>query len=114
MFYKYNMVEARREAAERHILACKVAPIHSTKYIAEFGILYLQDIAKRGLPDCYESFDDFLCDFCTDFSWTPKDRDEQLRGVLADSRFPAIVVGIQDMFGFDMKEELDKVLRGED
>ncbi len=111
MFYKHNMVEAGRAADEWYTLACKVAPIHSTKWFAEYNILHLQDIAKKGLPDCYESFDDFMYDFYPDFAWTPKDSKEQLGMVVADSRCTAIVVGIQDMFGFDMKDEFDRALR---
>jgi hypothetical protein len=99
MFYKHDIAAAQ----ELRMVLSEQAKGSS----AEFQILHLQHIAEHGLPDCYDSFGSFLFDFYPDFSWTPHASMTQMQAVVNDTRFPHIAQQIQNMFGFDMRAELE-------
>lgn len=103
-FYKHNMEQSRQEHAIRFTKAGQqnIIPV-----LAENQILHLVDIAKRGLPDCYDSFDEFLSDFWPDFSWTSNKAIPEIVAVLADRRFAFTIVPIlKEIWGIDMDEIL--------
>jgi len=103
-FYKHDIVQSRHDHAVRITKARlqSIIPI-----LAENQILHLVDIAERGLPDCYNSFNDFLSDFWPDFSWTHVKAIPEVAAVLIDSRFKKIVPILKETWGIDM----EKVLR---
>lgn len=106
-FYPHDMAVSRRESADRRQKAGVQSRI---PVLAEYQILHLVDISERGLPDCYDSFKDFLFDFWPDFSWKKEQSDPEVRAVLDDPRFKEIVPVLKNTWGVDMEEELQKGL----
>lgn len=102
-FYKWDIKQSRLEHDERF---AKAKAQDSIPVLAENQILHLVEIAEKGLPDCYDSFEDFLCDFWPDFSWTPKECIPEIKAVLADPRFKTIVPVLKETWNVDMEEEL--------
>ena len=103
-FYKEGSIkESRREHDERFQ---KAQAQNNIPVLAENQVLHLIDIAEKGLPDCYNSFDEFLSDFWPDFSWTPKKSVPEITAVLADSRFKKIVPVLKETWGVNMEKEL--------
>jgi hypothetical protein len=109
-FYKHDMEVSRRESSERMQKAKAQDKIPT---LAEYQILHLVDIAERGLPDCYDSFEDFLFDFWPDFSWNEEKSHPEIQAVLDDPRFKKIVPVLKETWGIDMEEDLKRGLRGE-
>jgi hypothetical protein len=127
-FYKHNREESLAESDARYEQAELRGPCNSVEWFAEQQLLHLQDIAERGLPDCYNgigtSLDgppgtpeeeeqdegDCLYDFYADMPWNDK-AVKVIELMLSDERFPAIRDRIkQDWDGFDIEEDLRKAL----
>lgn len=81
----------------------------STENMATPQLALLQERAKE-LPDCYNSFEDFLWDFWPNFSWNSEGRAPQLKFLLALAGIDEVCEEIKTKYGFDMKEELETVL----
>lgn len=106
-FYKHDLKRSRRESNKR---MQKAKAQRGIPILAEDQILHLIDIAKNGLPDCYTSFDGFLPDFWSDFSWSPKQSMPEIKAVLADTRFKEIIPVLKETWGIDMEKELQNGL----
>lgn len=101
-WWNHDLEYSRNDSNERMAKAKiqNVIPI-----LAEYQILHLLDIAERGLPDCYETFEDFLTDFWPDFSWN-RDSIIEIKSVLGDPRFKKIVPILKETWNVDMVEVL--------
>jgi hypothetical protein len=105
-FYKHNIDDSRNRHVEIHKVALKSGPVYSNAWYAECSILQLEHVAINGLPDCYESFIDFLC-YYPSLSWKPEERNRQIRLILDDSRLPSIVERIKADWDFDLQAEFE-------
>lgn len=110
-FYKHNVEESRKL---RDGWRKQLADVQGRAYHANFAILQLQHVAEHGLPDCYTSFGDFLCDFYPDLSWNASHSSIEIQLILKDDRFDAIVDSIKKDWEHDMRAELQAALKMED
>jgi len=69
--------------------------------ILEREIARMESILKDGLPACYSDFEDFLCDYGPDFSWTSEVTIIQLDELLASARWLELAEQIKTSSGFD-------------
>lgn len=63
----------------------------------------LQKILDKGLAPCYDDFQDFLCDWGPDFSWTPAATIIQLDELLASQEWLALAEQVKVAHGHDFK-----------
>ena len=98
-FYSHDIAASRAQRSHWTDLAETQAAI---PVLAEFAILHLVDVSERGLADCYDDFNDFLCDFWPDFSWNPEACQAEVTAVLADSRFQCIIPNLNAEWGIDI------------
>ncbi|MFA5750431.1 MAG: hypothetical protein WC895_04370, partial [Candidatus Shapirobacteria bacterium] len=107
-FYPHDVQLARQRRNKRQQEASKKHPSKTRKWFAEYNLLQLQEIVDNGLDDVYGSFEDFLFDFFTDFSWDAG-ASEEAQLMLADPRFSSIASKIKEDWGTDIKDELEKL-----
>lgn len=112
--YSRTIDEARILHDTHHRLADTKYPKHGSDWFAELKILELQYIGEHGLPDCYESVDEFLYDFWPGLPWNTKGLHEAINFILADERFPAAKAAVLNTIQFDMEVELRKGLEYND
>lgn len=75
---------------------------------ALFKLLY---IAEKGLPDCYESFEEYLFDFYPSLPWNLEGQKVAIQTIQKDPRFESEVVpAILRDWNYDMKKELEEAL----
>jgi hypothetical protein len=104
---------ARAEQEDRRAAASGIWPDYTAGWFAEFNALALQDIARRGLFDCYPDMGlAWQCDFWADLPWTDRERDQTIHLILADPRFPAIRATLLTEYGLDLEQELKAGLGG--
>jgi hypothetical protein len=97
--------------ADRHAAASRKHPWPTPAWFAEYNLLSLQDIARRGLPDCYDGMGlAWQADFWADLPWTDPERDQTIRLMLADPRFEPIRAALLSEYGLDMEQELRRGL----
>jgi len=83
----------------------------SKNSLPEHAICKLLGVIKKGIPDCYDTFEDYVFDFWFDLSWDEEGHIRDVKVILADKRFTDIIVpGIKKKFNFDMKKELEEGL----
>ena len=106
MFYPHS-VPQQRENSETRLEQAKInIAKNGNEILAEMQILYLEEICKIGLPDCYDTFNDFLYDFYPNFTWSAQAQVTETLEVLNDKRFSGIKTGIKKLYNFDIQAEL--------
>jgi hypothetical protein len=109
----HDAEQARAEIADRRTAASQKHPWPTPSWFCEYNILSLQDIARRGVPACYDGLDfAWRCDFWADLPWTDPERDQTIKLMLADPRFEAIRAALLAEYGVDLAEELRAGLEG--
>jgi hypothetical protein len=105
-FYKHTEGNDRSDALS--LQAKKNVGNDSTtnQWMAERAILNLREVVRRGLPDCYDDFEDFLHDFWPDLPWNDAGLIAVVTIMLADRRIVAISIGIAQDWGIEMGDEL--------
>jgi len=102
-FYPHNMEESRNSSSKRDE---KAQSQPGVPILVEPQILHLIEIAENGLPDCYESFDDFLFDFWMDFTWNAEKSIEEAKAVFKDPRIKKVIPILNVTWDIDMEEIL--------
>jgi hypothetical protein len=108
--YPHVMQASRDQSNERREAASAKHDRLTAAWHAEYQILHMQRVGEHGLPDCYTSAHDFLCDFWADFPWNQKAQHAAVQLTLDDPRFPAIVEAVQQSIGIDLRAELRAAL----
>jgi hypothetical protein len=108
-FYPHG---AHPELSGQRLAAAKdKGPSYSDAWFAELNLVHLQQVAEWGIPDCYETFCEWLVDFGVDFAWGCDEFAAQAKMVRDDPRMPVIAKKIWDDWeGFDITDWLDKAI----
>lgn len=103
--YPYSQESMRALHGALRDRAAAAGSRHSAPWWTERTIALLQDVAARGLPDCYRKPEEFLYDFWPDMPWDQSAMLRVMTMVEADPRWPAVVDGVRASVGLDMGEE---------
>lgn len=105
-FYKHDNQSARQIESLR-IAKCNANyERHSIEWFAALQIDHLLHVVCWGIPDCYDSFTDFLSDFWSDMPWDDERAIKICQIMREDSRFDGIVANIKREWGVDFTNEL--------
>lgn len=110
--YPHVVDDCCRAADTRRELAALVGESLSHSWFAEYNLLHLQDVGERGVPDCYKTVSEFMCDFWPDLPWDAVGQALVVRLMLADPRWPTIAIAVQGSIGIDLQRQFTAVLRG--
>ena len=72
---------------------------------ADVQIKALLEVAANGFPACYVNFEDYLMDYCMDFTWG-KGCVPEINCMLEDPRMDEVHTLIMERFKFDMRADL--------
>jgi hypothetical protein len=117
-FYRHNVQLARAKTKARKEAVSKLYKPQSPEWYAELLTRRLQDVAEKGLPDCYDGIgkggpNDYLYDFWADVPYDST-RNECLQTILKDPRMNFIKRSILWLFDFNIEEELQLGMDKED
>lgn len=80
-------------------------------------ILRLKKILTHGIPECYSSFFEYLCDWGADFSWTVEAGVLQYQDLLDSEEWVRLAAQVKEKRGYDfveaMVEDLSAIWSGE-
>ena len=109
MIRTHNKDLAKRERDNREIAATLRFTVHSDRWYCEMALLELEEIVASGLWSCYSCFEDYLTDFYAGFG--PDNAVKQMVKLMELPRFLVVAEKIQNEFGFDLAEDLDRSIR---
>jgi len=89
-FYPHDVGAEQYLSQKRSEQADQWAVPSSCKWYAEYAIQELEHVSNNGLPDCYKTFFDYLCDFWPDLPWDREGLKATCRLLLDHARLPTI------------------------
>ncbi len=106
----HNILAARAEAEARQAAASDLQPANTPEWHAEVATRELAATAELGLWECYESLEEYLCDFWAGLPWDAAGRARAARLILEDPRFGAVRAALEAEWGTDLRAELASAL----
>ena len=74
-----------------------------SRNLGQMAVIRLLHATKFGLPDVYQTPDDFFVDFWADLGCTPEETKKDVETILADPRFERIASYFEQVWNFDIR-----------
>lgn len=111
-FYEHDVNQSREMSQKRSEAAAHITD--SAERLGFMALMELKELSEIGLPDCYNSIQDYLFDFWPNLPWDEEGRIKAIGYVLNSKEFTEINKTIKEVWDFDFAAELKAGLEEEE